>query len=202
MAKAAWPTGSELTAAVAGVGGSIPSGYTAADIIAGVIQEWEEATGWEPFLAEVGTQTRQFDPTFGYTLRLPGFFTVTSVVVNGVTMSEGTDYWALPYNSTSKMKPITGLRFLEPLTGLPRTISVTGRMGYDDDIHEDAWLAVLNKAVARCLKLAAGANGSVSELKQGLVDVKYSMEAGRSTIDRMEADFDKAARRYRRAEFF
>lgn len=202
MPKATWPTGTDLTNAVAGVGGSIPSGYAAADIIAGVVSEWEGATGWEPFLAEAGTQTLQFDPSFGYTLRLPGFFSITSVTVNGVTMSEGTDFWVIPYNNTSKMKPITGLRFLEPLTGLPRTISVTGRVGYDDDIHEDAWLAVLNKAVARCLKLAAGANGSVSELKQGLVDVKYNVAGGQDTISRFESEFDKAVRRYRRAEFF
>jgi hypothetical protein len=202
MPKSAWPTGTELTNAVTGVGASIPAGYTAADIIAGIVQEWEHMTGWEPFLAEVGTQTRQYDPTFAYTLSLPGFFTITSVTVNGVSMAEGTDYWVLPYNNTSTMKPITGLRFLNPLTGLPRTISVTGRLGYDDDIHEDAWLAVLNKAVARCLEVAAGASGSISELEQGLVKVKYGQEAGRSTIDRLNSEFKKTAMRYRRAEIF
>ena len=202
MAKQAWPSGPQLTMALAGFGITMPSGYSAADIIAGAVQEWEEATGWEPFLADANATTRQFDPTFGYTLRLPGFFTITTVVVNGVTLTEGTDYWAVPYNNTSTMKPITGLRFLEPLTGLPRTISVTGRMGYDDDIHEDAWLAVLNKAVARCLELASGPYGSVSEIEQGLVKVKYGQEAGHSTIDRFKAEFEKTARRYKRAEFF
>ena len=202
MPKSAWPTGTELTNAVTALGASIPAGYTAADIIAGAIQEWEGLTGWEPFLADAGTSTRQFDPTYAYTLSLPGFFTITSVVVEGVTMTEGTDYWALPYNNSSLMKPITGLRFLRPLTGLPRTISVTGRLGYDDDIHEDAWLAVLNKAVARCLEIAAGASGSISELEQGLVKVKYGQEAGRSTIDRFKDEFTKTAMRYRRAEVY
>ena len=202
MPKSAWPTGTELTNAVTGVGGSIPSGYTAADIIAGVIQEWEEATGWEPFLADASATTRQFDPTFGYTLRLPGYYTVTGVTVDGVAKTVNVDYWLHPQNHTAKKVPITSLRFHDPLTGEPASIAVTGRLGYDHEIKEDAWLAVLNKAVARCLELAAGPYGSVSEIEQGLVKVKYGQEAGRSTIDRFKAEFEKAARRYRRAEFF
>jgi len=202
MPKSAWPTGAQLTAAVAALGASIPAGYTAADVVAATVQEWEGLTGWEPFLADAGTSTRQFDPTYAYTLSLPGFFTITAISVNGTTMTEGTDYWALPYNNSSSMKPITGLRFLRPLTGLPRTISVTGRLGYDDDIHEDAWLAVLNRAVARCLEVAAGASGSISELEQGLVKIKYGQEAGRSTIDRLNSEFKTTAMRYRRAEIF
>ncbi len=191
-----------MTNAVAGVGGSIPSGYAAADIMLQVIAEWERDTGWAPFLANVGTTTLQFDPTFAYTLRLPGFFTITTVTVAGVTMTEGTDYWANPYNNTTTMKPITSLRFRVPLTGEPRTISVTGRLGYDDDIHEDAWFAVLNKAVAQCLELAAGPSGSVAELEQGLVKIKYGQEAGRSTIDRLKKNYRDVMMRYKRAEVF
>jgi DNA polymerase-3 subunit gamma/tau len=63
-------------------------------------------------------------------------------------------------------------------------------------------LAVLNRAVARCLEVAAGASGSISELEQGLVKIKYGQEAGRSTIDRLNSEFKTTAMRYRRAEIF
>jgi hypothetical protein len=202
MAKSAWPTGTELSAAVVGMGSAIPAGFDEDDIIAGAVEEFERLTGWEPFLADAGSDTRQYDPTYGFTLRTDHFFTVTSVTVAGVTKTEGTDFWVLPYNNALREKPITGLRFLTPLQGLPREVSVTGRLGYDDEIHLDAWNAVLKRAVAQCLELAAGPSGSVSEIEQGLVKVKYSGEAGRSTIDRFNNEFKQVVRRYKRADVF
>lgn len=201
MAKSAWPTGSELTAAVAGLGAAIPAGYTANDLIAAAIEEFERETGWYPFLADAGSDTRQYDPTFGYTLRTHHFFTITGVTVRGTAQVEGTDYYVLPYNNALDERPITGLRFLIPLQGLPREVSVTGRMGYDDEIHLDAWMAVLNRAVARCLELAAGPSGSVAEIQQGLVKVKYS-GGEQDTISRFNKEFKQVVRRYKRADVF
>lgn len=203
MPKSAWPTGSQLSAAVAGVGGAVPAGYTAADLIAAAIAEWERKTGWTPFLANVGTTTLEHDPSGWYTLRLRApFFTVTSVTVDGVTKASGTDFWPMPYNSQTVMTPIVGLRFREPLVGDPMTISVTGRLGYDDDIHEDAWMAVLNRAVAMVLEIDAGTTGQATEIEQGLVKVKYDSTSGRGTIDRLNKNFTETVMRYKRADVF
>lgn len=184
------------------MGGTVPAGFTAADIVAGAVDEWHRVTGWNPFLAAAGTTTLQYDPTNAYTLRTAAFFTVTGVTVNGVAKAEETDYWPIPYDGQTLGVPIIGLRFRDPLTGEPRTISVTGRRGYDDTIPLDAWMAVLNLAIAKTLTYSAGTVGPVSELEQGLVKVKYQSGEGQSTISNLTAQFKKTARRYKRADVF
>jgi hypothetical protein len=202
MAKSAWPTGTELSAAVVGMGAAIPAGFTANDIIAGAIEEFERLTGYKPFLAATDPVTRQYDPTFGFTLRTHPFYTVTGVTVAGVAKTAGTDYYPLPHNAAADGVPITSIRFEVPLQGKPAEVSVTGRQGYGVSIPLDVWNAVLNKGVAECLARAAGPSGSVSEIEQGLVKVKYGQEAGRGTIDRFNNEFKQVVRRYKRADVF
>jgi hypothetical protein len=184
------------------MGSAIPAGFTAADIIAGAVEEFERLTGWEPFLAATDPVTRQYDPTFGFTLRTHPFYTVTGVTVSGVAKTAGTEYYTLPHNAAADGVPITSIRFERALQGKPAEVSVTGRQGYGVSIPLDAWNAVLKRAVAQCLELAAGPSGSVAEIEQGLVKVKYGQEAGRGTIDRFTNEFKQVVRRYKRADVF
>lgn len=182
MAKTAWPTNTNLTDALSGVGVSIPSGYTAADLIAAAIAEFQAAIGYT-WLPDGSDQTLYFDPPNSNFLNLKPYSSITSVKTGRTATDAGTaltvnqDYWVFPLNAIADGKPITGITFETMQCGDPASIVVIGKRGFNADIPESVWFAVLNKAVANVMALNISGEGMASEIQQGLVKVKFGDEA-------------------------
>lgn len=201
-AKTAWPTSTELTNAIAGLGGSVPAGFSAEDIIEAATQQFELETGFDPWLPESSDSTRYYNPEGRATMSIPAYWTITSVTTgvqggsSGTVLTLGTDYWQEPYRDAADKIPCTRLRFLIPPTGYPQSIKIIGKRGHSDAIPNDAWQAVLSLGCASLLMYAAGTSGSVSEIRQGLVTVKYG-DGEESTVRRLMGKFNAAVMRYK-----
>lgn len=133
-------------------------------------EEWENNTGWRPFLS--ATQTRTYDPpgpmrgpvgvwfginNMGGSRVLPlytGILSVTTLKVGvtassaGTTLTLGTDFWLKPQNATSFNQPYRSIEFAVPQWGNPQSITVTGPFGYSTTVPNDVWTAIIKRGAA------------------------------------------------------
>lgn len=196
--KAAWPTDTELTDRLEGLGiTTLPAGVDAQDMIDAAVEAFERATGYSPFL-EGASRTLVYDPPFDYVMDLVGGnTTVTAVELDGVALVSGTDYWTLPPNAAALNQPITGIRFSGIVVGAPQSVEVTGAPGYHDEIPTPAWEAVMAMACQYVILVKNGYIGALSESTSGTVKMKFGGEEG-STVSRLQNVFDTAVARYRK----
>lgn len=190
MAKTAWPTTTELTNRLTGLGvTTIPTGVVLQDEIDKAVAVLEQVSGQSPFLMEDSAGVFKYSPPSSDWLDLKGrWATITEVSVDGEVQVENTDYYLLPYDGPYRM-----IRFCGNLTGDPLTVSVTGKRGYSDTIPLDVWLAVLDYAAATVYETAQASGavmtGPVSEIQQDSVKLKFaggSMAEGASTANRLK----------------
>jgi len=204
--KTAWPTSTELTTYATGMGVTVPTGAVLADYLAAAIAEWEDATGWRPFLGALVATTRRYDAPGSYLLDLRGGFTsITGVSVglssgdtDGSALTEGTHYWPWPEDAPSRRRPYWGIKFADAQHGWPQSIAVTGRRGFYPTIEEDAFLAVQNRAMMMILRQSTGAIGSATKIKQG--PVEFTFGEGKSAAEVLDAQFNETVDRYRRLD--
>jgi len=165
---------------------------------AAAVRQWEEETGWIPFLAETTPaldggvdETRYFDPPGpntrgqfiggGTDLRLDcGLVVLEDVDIGwspstpGTPQFAGTDFRLWPYNADPLDRPWTELRFKVRQWGQPQSIRLVGRFGYSATVPDNAWLAILHYAVILALpEIASNITGGVLEFQEAGVTERY-----------------------------
>lgn len=170
-------------------------------------------------LAPVGTAQRNYDPPAnaaapdaggGYLDLAQDLAALTSVVyfpqgaVSGETWVENIDFWVRPYNAAADGKPFLGLelkrRFMSPLLpAMHKSIQVTGRWGYGTSIPEDAWLAMIFRAlVLMKASVQWKLSGGLVRTADTGVERLYSDDPGKGMWQEWEGDFEAAVKRYQR----
>lgn len=203
--RSAWPVAAELTTYATGMGVTVPTGAVLADYVASAIAEWEDVTGWRPFLGATSSTTRAYTPPDGYLLDLRGGFTSITAIRVGVSASstgtllvESTDYWLWPEDAVVGRRPYWGVKFAAAQFGQPNSITVAGKRGYYPSIDEDAYMAVLKRAMSIVISHSVGAVGAATKIEQG--PVKFTMAPGKSAMETLDGEFYAAAMRYKRFE--
>lgn len=210
----AYPTTSDVTALLTLAGVS----YGAADIasiLAGVEQEWEDRTGWQPFIKDGSDNHRHFDPPCGNRLNLKaGLMSLTSLYVgtdyagnNGSLLTLNTDFIMVHKDgqyhdgSIDDGQPITDIIFLSQYSGFERSIKITGKWGVADTCPSDVSRAIIRKSAALAIEeLNSSAAGLLNKIKEGTVEYAYDTGDGKATLDRYHAEFDRCVNRWKRID--
>jgi hypothetical protein len=176
--------------------------------IGGAIINFQDQSGFTPFLADSVDSTHYFDGDGSYIVDLDGgFVAITSVSVNSVVGTLNTDYRTMPLNAVAKGRPITYLSFARGFFGRLRPypawqgqtapVSVTGKRGAFVAIPDNAWNAMLSLA---CISLAADierliANGAIKSWKSGTTEEEYNQNPFKSMIAGWQGVVDLALSR-------
>jgi len=183
---------------------------------AAAVSEWEQATGWKPFLAGATDQTRRYTPEeWGMaTLDLGGgLVELTSVVVNDTTLTLTDDFFLEPASAPEDGEPYTWVEFRSRVRGQRQCIEVTGRWGYCDELPSDVFAAIRAKAallaaepaVRAALNATTAASGRLRRVTEGDVTHEYSegtsVTERRAVFEAWAAQWNTAVTRYRRTTF-
>lgn len=186
--------------------------------IDGAVDTFQENTGWTPFLAADTDSTRYFDAPGarqpsgrtggGKKLFLDGgLVSLTSLKIDGVLQTAGSDFFLQPYNNETCTKVL----FDAGVYCESKGIEIVGRWGYGTVIPEAVWEAVRDKAASRMLASLGNLRRVNSEASQGSqvkaketgpVRTEYATVDASKTTDfsplrRMwESSFDLAVTRY------
>jgi hypothetical protein len=184
MAKTAWPTDTELTDRLNGLGvTAIPDGVDLEFEVEQAVEMLERESGISPFLADASAVTYNYDPTRSniLDLRFP-WFEIDSVTVDGTALTLNEDYWLHPINA-----PFRSIEFNQVLFGEPQTVVVAGKRGMGANIPARAWAAVLDYAAGSVHRVASMAGtvdmGEVKRLKQGTVEWEFGGSGSGSDQD-------------------
>lgn len=200
------PVGTDVETFLTGMGVTVPAEVDLDSLVTSAILEFESRTGRKKFQGDAtATAVRYTLPwPMGGQVRLPiaDCWAVSEVRTGykgsgtGTVLIEYTDFQHLPLNHTQSSRPIEGIQFVyAPSTG-PGEILITGKLGYAATMPTDVFGAIVSNAAANALIQIAGPSGSVAQQKQGDRQITYGQEAGRATIDRLMAEFDRVASRY------
>ena len=211
MGKSAYPAQADLEAYMTAAGIPIGTLDTASFIAAG-ISDFEKRVR-RKMLAPAGTVQRNYDPPTdqtGYLDLAQDLASLTSVVYfpygapAGETWVQDVDFWVRPYNAAADGKPYLGLelkrRFMSPLLpAMHKSIQVTGRWGYGTSIPEDAWRAMIYRAL---VLLHPSAAWSISGGRQEAWDTGvrriYGVDVAAGERTAWETAFEDAVKRYAR----
>lgn len=199
MPKSAWPTATDLTNRLSGLGvAALPAGVVAADEIAAAVSALESVTQIKPFLAEATTQTYVIDPTRRTYVHLNAMYAALNAVrIGGDSLTIGDDVWLDPPEG-----PYIGLKLVSNVYGDPEEVEVDGKRGYSDSIPDDVWLAVLDYAAASVYETASMAGtvgvGPASEITQDSVRIKFGGGAGEGTAEKLRKKAMAVFARYAR----
>jgi len=91
-----------------------------------------------------------------------------STISNGTLLHQNVEYFLRPQNAASYDRPWTYLDFTYYQYGNPGSISVTGVFGFGSTVPDDAWYAILKKAVMHLVpSLEIVITGGQSQIKLG-----------------------------------
>lgn len=190
MPETSYPDDPIVEQFVIGQGVAVPSGFTFTGYAAAAVAEWENETGWAPFLADASSSVRTYDPPgggppnrgfgalYGGGRRLTlcgGIVSITSLVVAGVPKILGTDFRLLPLNANARKRPYDAIELFVPSYGPAGSVVVTARWGFADEIADDAYQAILRKAA----RLAA-------------IDLQQAISTGYTTIKDDDAQLTRS----------
>lgn len=172
------------------------------------VLEWEQYSGWKPFLIDTNDVTRYFDPPNSRALRFgAGLSSLTSVTVNGTVLTVGTDFFLKEENAPTEGLPYTWLEFRYRQYGspnmrydLPKSVVIIGKWGRVATITADIKTAVLNGAAALVMNQCAlrESGGGLSEWREGDVMQKYSAAESIRFEEAYRTKFMNTSRRYYR----
>lgn len=182
MARAAYPKDADLERFLRGAGLITGAGTTAQALldlvgaIAAAAEDWETATGYKPFLADAADVTRYYDPDGDVIFFRGGYVSVTSVTVDVAPGSDGTvltvnqDYWLDPRDDL----PHKRLYFSEWRRGDPQSIKIIGKRGYQVQIDELVWKAILCRGAELLVpELSAAISKGLVKWKAGDVEKEF-----------------------------
>jgi hypothetical protein len=186
----AWPTTGEVTTELGAYGVTLPTGLVIANKLNSAISRFEKITGYSPFLADEDDQDVLVDPSFSPSIILPcGFVNITSVADDALTLTANEDWWPGPTGAPTRNAPYTFITLatstyarimsLANSPGHPAQLTVVGKRGYAATLPQDAFEAVMMMTVASIMRVSDGSTGSISELKQQNLSIKY----GKSSTD-------------------
>lgn len=216
MARDAYPVDADVVAFIAAAGIALPSGMAALEGYAEAAnREFEQETGWPPFLADADDSTRTFDPPGphltggGYAqtrggrrvlaLRA-GLVSLTSIDCGGILPA--TQYRLLPLNAAVQGKPSSIIEFLVPIFGQAGSVLVTGRWGYSVTVPEDVFQAILRIAASNALKDLSEANNIQNPIKWNRGEVGESFDPDRygKAGSQWRGYVDRTISRYKRID--
>lgn len=187
-----------IDAKVLPTGASLPTSLTGSAAAAKL--QWESDTGYSPFYVAVDAvvSARLYDPPQSNYLDLEGgLISLPTVVVGGVTLVKDQHYWIDPANYAAIGQPIKTLKFVWRVTGLPQTISITGRWGYCSDLPLDAFQAILRGAALAGFTTVNA--GQLKSERQGDVEYSYAVDAASGgQVEQWSTIYSRAVDRYKR----
>jgi 8-oxo-dGTP pyrophosphatase MutT (NUDIX family) len=225
MAKTLYPSAAELEAYV------VSTGLVSADDVGDVdfqsaaeaaVREWEEQTGWLPFLAAAANTSRRYDPPgpnrsggFTGTLRggasrlwlgagivsstTPTIVTGYTPTVAGTTLTHEDDFWMGPENADLKGKPWQFVEFSGSQFGGPRSIRITGRFGYSATLGDEVWEAVrLQGALLIAPEIEGIITGGMIEAEEADIRERYGNDPLATFTARWEKRIAAVVNRYKR----
>lgn len=209
---AEWPTVEEVETRLEEMGvTSPPSAGTLQGLIDAAIQDWEDYTGWHPFLSD-GEETTEYFTAVGNIVDfigtglignsesfiIGGNYDEDGVYTGGQTLVINRDFRPM---RTRRSWPYTYAKFNsywtdDSLGG----VAITGVFGFSTTIPANVWEAIMEEVLDRVTVLGQASTGVVVEMEEDDVRIKYadttksSTDRGLSAKARMTADF------YRRLE--
>lgn len=191
MAYDAYPTVEEITSWYSSNGLSLPTNLQAT--LAEVITDFEQRTGYVPFLGSTEEADWRFDPPYRvreFVLNLEGgFWEISSIKIDGASV----EYTPLPLNAENLGKGWNMVRFLDHPGFKLGSVVVKGKRGYSESLPDDVYAAIFNETIGRCMDASVGSS-SVLEERQGGRTVKYGKGAG--FADDAFARFESAIYKY------
>lgn len=163
MARDGYPTDDDVKLLVAGSGVTLPAGFVFAGYADAATQEFQQLTGFVPFLKDSSDVERVYGPPgrrASNVLELgAGLLSLTSLRVevtsdqpSGRPLTQNRDFWLKPDNAAVEGRPYTWIKFLRPVFGLPSSIVVAGRWGFGATVPDDAWEAIRRLAASQAAK--------------------------------------------------
>lgn len=192
-----YPVLADLTALFTGVGITLNGSYPAGDDLAVAIEWWEENTGYTPFwtASDAAELTLKFDPPGPQRGRGPsyragggeilllnvGFVSISDIKIAVTTDNPGTSlvadqqFFTQPYDAARKHRPITRIEFLTAVYGPPKSVAITGLVGFSTVLPTLAKQGILKRAGGTILRgLREGKGGAILEWSEGDITEKKS----------------------------
>lgn len=201
------PTTTDLTNFLASIGVT-PAGTTQLqNIIDATIAELERLTGRNKYQGDSDSTAVRYTLPWpqgqNVILEIADCWSVSEVRVGytgtagtGTVLTEYEGFEHLPFNHSTRGWPVEAIKFINcpPLT--PGGILITGKLGVASTMPQDVFNGILAGAAAQVLKQQAGAEGSITEQKQGDRSVKFNTADGQSTYQRLVSEFNMMVTRW------
>lgn len=210
MSYATWPTTTHVASAIAPL--TMPTYIVVSELLTGLVSEIERYTGYKPFAVEATNSDRRMSTPFsgddvwfdtGY-VSVEDVYLDATTDTNGTEQTLGTDFVLVGDG------PYEGIKLFSKRRFAPHSIRVVGKRGFSATIPTDLWEAVLLKAAQPAFTAAMNAasasasGGTVEEVKQGPVTIKFSATSDGSfagfsgTAEEIEARWQGALMKYQR----
>jgi|GEM_PF-5392481 len=156
------------------------------------VVDFEQRTGWAPFLAANTDSTRYYAAADdrGLLSLDGGLVAITSLNVNGQAYTQNTDYWLRRSNAVAVHAPYEQIQFATCRAGAlhsaaPDRIAITGRWGYTATLPANVWEGVRQGAAAlTALNLATASQGVVRVVVED--HFRQSFDLGLRRSDRIQ----------------
>lgn len=187
MPITSWPVGTDVQAALAGLGVSAPGGLDLDHVADQATAKAHSLIGY-PFI-EQASGSDLYDAPYSNVLYLRSWYSAISAVAIGVdetnttgtVLNIGTDC----FFEKNRAGIIRAIKFPSAIFGSQESIKITGTAGYTDDIPGGLWNAVLDYAVAIAVNRARAFNGTLIRIKQG--DTEKQWQEPSDTVAWMKA---------------
>jgi len=201
------PTTTDLTNYLLTIGVT-PAGTTQLqNIIDATIAEIERLTGRNKFQGDAGSTAVRYTLPWpqgqNVILEIADCWTVSEVRVGytgtagtGTVLTEYEGFEHLPFNHSTRGWPIEAIKFINCPSTNPGAILITGKLGVASTMPQDVFNSILAGAAAQVLKQQAGAEGSLSDQRQGDRSVNFNTADGQSTYQRLMNEFDMTVTRW------
>lgn len=183
--------------------------FQAETAINAAIAEFQERTGWFPFLADYAAmnESRFFDATDGLgILQLDGGLQQLSFIkVRGTLLTLNSDCWLRPSNAPGRERPYTELLLRYPVQGgsvraEPNIIEVCGQWGRVGTVPSDVWYALLRYAAVMTMTGSNQDQDLVSISEDGFSQQLDSVGVidPKTMLNWLPKEFEAAVKRWRR----
>jgi hypothetical protein len=201
------PTPTDLTNYLITLGVTAISQIDEQGIIDATIAELERLTGRNKFQGDAGSTAVRYTLPWpqgqNVILEIADCWTISEIRVGytgtagtGTVLTEYEGFEHLPFNHSTRGWPIEAIKFINCPSTNPGAILITGKLGVASTMPQDVFNGILAGAAAQVLKQQAGAEGSVSDQKQGDRSVKFNTADGQSTYQRLKNEFDMMVTRW------
>lgn len=205
--KSAYPTTTEITNYLTGLGVTLTSGIDLQDAIDSAVQTWESLVGVTPWKSDSTATARTFTLRGETNLSIPPCSEVESVAIGEEELTVDEIWTACPVGATGNGFPFTMIEFKNRYTTDIGGLTITAKWGYQSTIFEAVWFAIRDIAVGSIL-MSAGMHsafsggsivtGAIKEIRQADVTIKYSESGG---YDAAYKNAEILAKRYRVRSF-